>query len=332
MRSFLSALAFMLLPLCAAEATEDAKAMPRVGILAGGTPPGSSGVPRSNWSPSYAFIERLADLGWKEGQNLIIERRYAEGKLDRLPALAQDLVAKKVDVIVAFGAPTIRPAMEATHSIPIVMMGGSADPVADGLVASVTHPGGNVTGVTWAPTAEVFGKTLAILQELIPGISRVAILADGGAPPSVIRAREEISQKLQIKLERVEVRDPREIEPAVTAISKARFQAMYVTMGAGTYSYRKQIAALALAHKLPAIAGGRELPEAGGLLGYGPNPGAQVKRGAVYVDKILKGARAGDLPIENPTEFELVLNLKTAKALGISVPQSLLLQATLVIR
>jgi putative ABC transport system substrate-binding protein len=249
-------------------------------------------------------------------------------KLDRLPALAQDLIRLNVDVIVTFGPVTIRPAREATRTIPIVMIAGSGDPVRDGLVASLAHPGGNITGVTWSAGPEVIGKNLEILKQVVPRLSRVALLSDGGqSSPSGARAWEDATRQLGLRLERVVINDPTELESTMAAISRQRVDAVYVTMAGVTFTSRNHVAALAVAGRLPTFGLFRELAEAGGLLSYGPSIGAIYRRGAYYVDKILRGAKPADLPIEQPTKFELVINLKTAKALGLTIPQSLLIRA-----
>ena len=306
--------------------------VPRVGILAGGALPGSPGAPRSHWSPYNALVDGLKELGWIDGKTVILEPRFAAGKLDRLPGMARELVGMKVDVIVTVGGPAIRPAFEATRTIPIVMINGSADPVGDGFAASVARPGGNVTGVMWSPSAELIGKILSILKEAIPGISRVALLNDGPTRPTSVRAWNDASDKLQITVQRFEMSDVADLEPIMRAIGRARAEAVFVSMSAATYSYRNQIAALALARGLPAISTVRELPEAGGLLSYGPNNAVVSRRGAAYVDMILKGAKPGELPFDQPSRFDLVINLKTAKALGITIPESILLRADGVIR
>ena len=311
---------------------QEAQTLPRVGILAGGAFPGSPDAPRSRWSPYYALVDGLKELGWIDGKNVVIVPKYAAGKLDRLPAMAQELVEMKVDVIVSMGGPALGPAAEATRSIPIVMVSGSADPVADGFVTSLAHPGGNITGLTWAPTPELLGKILEMVRELAPALSRFALLNDGPVRPSSWRAWSDATQRLGIQLQKFEVAERSDIEPAMVAIRRAQVQAVAVGMGAATYSYRNQVAALALSGRLLAVATARELTEAGGLLSYGPNNAVQFRRSAAYVDKILRGAKPGDLPIEQPTKFELVINLKTAKALGITIPESILLRADEVIR
>lgn len=326
-RSFLCTLSLLLIAVGSPSGAQDAKSIRRVGILAGGAPPGATGVPASNWSPSVYFVEQLKSQGWKEGDNVLIERRYANGKLAQLPVLAQDLVQKNVDVIVVFGSPTIRPAVNATRTIPIVMMGGSADPVADGFVASLSRPGGNVTGVSWTSSAEIVGKSLALFRETVPALARMAVLADGAALPAVARAWQDASEKLGFVTQRFEINDPAKLEETMAAIGRGHFDAVYVGMGAATYSFRDRIAAWALSQRLPTMSLLREWPDAGGFLSYGASNAALVRRGTSYVDRILKGTRPADLPIEQPQEFELVINLRTAKALQITVPQTLLLQA-----
>lgn len=294
----------------------------RVGILSAGMPPPASG----NVALSR-FMQGLSDLGWTEGQNFILERRYAAGKLDRLPALAQQLVRMKVDVIVTNGPVAIRPAFEATRTIPIVMIAGSADPVGDGFAASLARPGGNVTGLTWSAGPDLLGKNLELLKQVIPGLSRVALLNDGALHPTAAGAWQDAAQRLGLRLELFTIRDPAELQRTIVGISHGGADAMYVMLGGVNFSYRQRIADLALARRLPTFGVLNELPEVGGLMSYGPTLADIYGRGATYVDRILKGARPGDLPIEQPTKFELVINLKTAKALGLAVPQSLLLQA-----
>ncbi len=301
--------------------------MPRVGLLLAAAAPGTPGVPRARVSPYLSLIDELKNLGWTDGKNVTLVPRFAGGKLDLLPAMAQELVQINVDVIVTMSSPALGPAVEATRSIPIVMINGSADPVGDGFAVSLARPGGNITGVTWSPSADLVGKILAMVKELLPAFSRVALLTDGPVRPTSLRKWNEATQRLGIQLQRFEIYDRSEIEPAMAAISRARAHAVFIGMSGATYSYRNEIAALALSRRLPSVATARELPETEGLLSYGPNTAAQFRRGATYVDKILRGAKAGDLPIEQPTKFELVINLKTAKALGITIPPSLLMQA-----
>jgi ABC-type uncharacterized transport system substrate-binding protein len=324
-RTFVVALGAVLASPLAADAQQAGK-VPRIGILSASYPSPPS---ESTWR---GFYEGLRDLGWTVGRDLVVERRYAEGRLDRLRALAQDLIRLNVDVIVTFGPNTIKPAREATRTIPIVMIAGSGDPVRDGLVASLARPGGNVTGVASQAGAELIGKNLEILKEVFPRLSRVTILTDGPGSPIGDRAWEDATRRLGVSLERSVIQDPTELEPTMAAISRQRPEAVFVRMGGILYTSRNHLAALALARRLPTFATLRELPEAGGLLSYGPSIGAIYRRGAYYVDKILKGAKPADLPVELPTKFELVINLKTAKVLGLTVPQSVLMRADEVIQ
>jgi ABC-type uncharacterized transport system substrate-binding protein len=308
----------------AAEAQQAGK-VSRIGILSASYPSPPS---ESTWR---GFYEGLRDLGWTVGRDLVVERRYAEGRLDRLPALVQDFIGLNVDVIVTFGPNTIRPAWEATRTIPIVMIAGSADPVQAGFVTSLARPGGNVTGVASAAGAELGGKSLEILKEVFPRLSRVTILTDGLSSQIVDRAWEDASRQLGVRLERSMIQDPTELEATMAAISRQRPEAVYVRMGGILYTSRTHLAALALARRLPTFATLRELPEAGGLFSYGPSIGAIYRRGAYYVDKILRGAKPADLPVEQPTKYELVINMKTAKALGLTIPPSVLVRADEVI-
>jgi ABC-type uncharacterized transport system substrate-binding protein len=296
---------------------------PRIGVLAAGAPP-----PPNSPLP---FVQQLNDLGWVRGRTFELEAKYAHGKLDTLPALAEELVKSGVDVIVAFG-PTIRPAAAATRTIPIVMIAGSADPVRDGLVQSLAHPGTNVTGITWSAGAQLIGRNLQMLKEMLPNLTRAALLYDGIAGEAFMRAWEDASQQLGVKVEWHLVHEPAELEPVIAAIGKTRADVMYVGMGGLTFSSRERVAALALAHRMPTFSLFRQLPEAGGLVSYGPDLRALHRRGAIYVDKILKGMKPSELPIEQPTNFELVINLRTAKLLGLVVPQSILVNADEIIR
>jgi putative ABC transport system substrate-binding protein len=322
MRSLLIALLLSLAVLPASVGADQTR-MPRIGVLTAGSPP-----PPNSVSP---FVQQLNDLGWVRGQTVEIHAKHADGRLDRLPKLADELVKLEVDVIVAFGA-TIRPAAAATRTIPIVMVLGSADPVRDGLVQSLAHPGTNVTGITWSAGAQLLGRNLQTLKEMLPGLSRVALLWDGVAGEAFIRAWEDASQQLGVKAEWHLVREPTELEPAIATIGKTRPDVMYVGMGGITFSSRERVAALALTHRMPTFAIFRQLPEAGGLLSYGPSLAALHRRGAIYVDRILKGTKPSELPIEQPTTFELVVNLKTAKLLGLVVPQSILVNVDEAIR
>ena len=275
-----------------------------------------------------AFLRALRVLGWVEGQNLIIEYRWAEGKVERVPELAADLVRRKVDVIVAPAGSAALAAKNATSSIPIVMMFPN-DPVEMGLVASLARPGGNVTGTSFTSGPEIFGKQLQILKEILPHASRVAILwnpADQGSALQV-KAVEAAARSLRILLQRVEARGPEEFDSAFAAMARQRAEVLLVAHGPTFLVHRARLAELAVKGRLPTMYSFRENVEAGGLMAYAVNMADFVGHAAVYVDKILKGAKPADLPVEQPTKFELVINLKTAKALGLTIPQSLLLRA-----
>jgi putative ABC transport system substrate-binding protein len=280
-----------------------------------------------------AFLRALAALGWIEGQNLVIEYRWAEGKVERLPGLAADPVRRKVDVIVAPAGSAALAAKNATSSIPIVMIFPS-DPVEMGLVASLRGPGGNITGTTFTPGPEIFGKQLQILKEAIPRTSRVAILWNPADPSFALQMREveAAAQSLRIRLQHVEARAPEEFDRAFAAMAQERADALLVNGTSTFLAHRTRLAELAVKGRLPTMYSFRESVEAGGLMAYAVNMADFVGHAAVYVDKILKGAKPADLPVEQPTKFELIINLKTAKALGITVPQSLLQRADAVIQ
>jgi putative ABC transport system substrate-binding protein len=272
----------------------------------------------------------LRELGYVEGNNLLIQYRFSEGKADRLPQLAADLVRLKVSVIVAvFNTPTSA-ALQATRSIPIVGI-GLGDPVGIGLAASLARPGGNVTG-TASYLPELGGKPLELLKEVIPDVKRVAVLWNPSNPAHApfLRDVQPSARSLGIQLQPVQAVNPEDLEEALRSAARAA-QAVWVLGDAMFVGHRARIAALAAAARLPALSAGPPIVEAGGLMSHGPHLPTMFRRAATYVDKILKGARPGDLPIEQPTKFDIVINLKTAKALGLTIPQSLLLQATHVI-
>jgi putative tryptophan/tyrosine transport system substrate-binding protein len=280
-----------------------------------------------------AFLRTLRELGWIEGQNLIIEYRWAEGNVERLPALAAELVRYKVDVIVAPAGSAALAAKNATSSIPIVMIFAS-DPVEMGLVASLRRPGGNITGTTFTPGPEIFGKQLQILKEAVPHASRVAVLSNPADPSFALQVRqvEATARSLGIRLQHVEARGPEEFDGAFAAMARERADALLVTGTSTFLAHRTRLAELAVKARLPTMHSFRESVEAGGLMAYAVNMADFVGRSAVYVDKILKGTKPADLPIEQPTKFELIINLKAAKALGITVPQALVLRADEVIQ
>jgi len=300
--------------------------VPRVGYLN----PGSSSDP-ARQRRLEAFRQGLRELGYVEGQNIAIESRWAEGKYDRYPALAADLVRLKVDVIVAGGGAATQAAQQATRTIPIVMS-VVIDPVGSGLVPSLARPGGNLTGTSMMAT-DLVGKQLEVLKELVPKGSRVALLWNPANPKSAPQLREAgaVARALGVGLQPLEARNPQEIDSAFAAMTRERAGALVVLADAMFTNQVRQIADLAAKRRLPSIYGQREYAEAGGLMVYSSNPFDLERRAATFVDKILKGAKPADLPIEQPSKFELVINLKTAKALALTIPQSLLLRADQVI-
>ena len=275
-----------------------------------------------------AFEEGLRSLGYRPGENVVIEYRFADGQLERLPALAEDLVRLGVDIIVATGInPSAVAAMKATATIPIVMT--SIDPVGAGLVASLARPGGNVTGLAVDAGGEILGKRFELLKETLPNLSRLGILWNPDV--AFVRSRQtsmaEIARTLGLTTIPVEARGLDELEPAFATMVKERAQAFVMQGDSVLFNYRGQIAEMALRNRLPAAAIQRELAEAGFLLSYGADISDIYRRLAGFVDKIIKGAKPADLPVEQPTKFELVLNLKTAGTLGITIPPTLLARA-----
>jgi len=282
-----------------------------------------------------SFRRGMRELGYIEGRNLVIEQRWANGKYDDLPRLAQELVDLKVDVILTASTPAALAAQGATRTIPIVIARG-ADPVASGLVTSLARPGGNVTGLT-SMVDELSTKRLELLKEVVPGIVHVAVLWSAGNPTHATNAplrrrMDAIAPNLKLKLAAVEVINPSELDHALGKIAGRKPDALYVFEDPVFSSNSAKIIGFAAKHRLPAIYGGVEFVRDGGLISYAPSFDAMFKRAAGYVDRILSGANPADLPIERPTKFELVVNLKTAKALGITIPQSILLRADEVIR
>jgi putative tryptophan/tyrosine transport system substrate-binding protein len=278
----------------------------------------------------------LRDLGYIEGQNIAIEYRYAEGKVDRAPEHAAELVRLKVDIIVvASGDPWIRAAKDATKTIPIVMVGVGSDPVRAGFVESLARPGGNVTGLT-ALNRELGGKRLELLKEAVPKLSRVAVLYDPADPPSLHEVKELLpadADAVKLNIQPWEIRAVDDFEKVFAALNKQRPDGLYA-LGAGGIMRpnRKRIAEFALKSRLPSVSSSRESVEAGGLMSYGADLVDSYRRVAIYVDKILKGANPADLPIEQPTKFELIVNLKTAKQIGLTIPQQVLTRADRVIK
>jgi ABC-type uncharacterized transport system substrate-binding protein len=308
-----------------AEAQQPTK-IPRIGYLSGGFP--SSGAPRTD-----ALRLGLRELGYVEGKNILIEYRHGEGKLDRLSALAAELVRLKVDVIVTGGGGgATRAAKEATKTIPIVMA-GDVDPVAQGSVTSLAQPGGNVTGLsTLAP--EISGKRLELLKEIVPKLSRVAALGTSTGPSTarLLQEVEPVARAFSVKLQFLDIRSAKDIETAFRAATKGRAEGILVLTGPVINAQRKQIADLAVKSRLPAIYPFPEYVDAGGLMSYSASISDLYKRAATFVDKILKGAKPADLPIEQPTKFEFIINLKAAKQIGLTIPPNVLARADKVIK
>jgi len=298
----------------------------RLGILSPGGAPDPSVPTMVNLVP-----KALGELGYVEGKNLVVERRFADDKFDRLPGLARELVELRPDIIVAVSGQAIQAARDATSTIPIVMV-ISADPVARGLVASFSRPGGNVTGITTVAENSLAAKRLELLKEAVPKASRIAVLAAGSLATSVqLKEAQKAAEALRVKLVPVEVRDG-DYDRAFGTILAERADAIFVMTGPTFLRDRAQIVERAAKHRLPAIAAAPEWVEAGGLMSYGGSIAVTSRRVAVYVDKILNGAKPAGLPVEQATNFELIINLKTAKALGLTLPHSLLERADTVIR
>jgi putative tryptophan/tyrosine transport system substrate-binding protein len=299
--------------------------IPRVGYL-------SSASPSATLAPG-AFRQALRDLGFVEGKNIVIEQRYAELKLDRLPELAAELVRLKVDIIVAGGIRAIRAAKNATETIPIVMSGSGIDPVVAGLVESLARPGRNVTGITNL-TRELGGKRLELLKEAVPNIARVAVLYESANPGSLRELKEILpaaARALRLTVRSWEIPDADGFEKVFSALNKERPDGLYVTTSPLMTANVKRSAGFALKSRLPSV-GSNTYLDAGGLLSYDTNIPDSQRRVAIYVDKILKGSKPGDLPVEQPTKFETAMNLKTAKQIGMTIPHRVLARADRVIR
>ena len=323
----LSVIAFVLVisgVVALAQAQQPAK-VPRIGFLITSSP--SAIAPRMD-----AFRQGLRELGYVEGKNIVIERRHGDGKSDHLPALAAELVSLKVDVIVTSGPTATRPAKEATSTIPIVMTFDD-DPVGSGFVASLARPGGNITGLsTLSP--EISGKQLELLKEIVPRLGRVAVIGTSNrqGTAQTLKEMELTAGAFAVKLQYLDIQSPKDTESAFRAASKQRADAVLVLQSPVLYSQRAQIADLALKSRLPAISSRREFVEDGGLVSYGVSTFDLDRRAATYVDKILKGAKPADLPVEQPTKFELVINLKAAKQIGLTIPPNVLARADKVIK
>jgi putative tryptophan/tyrosine transport system substrate-binding protein len=319
------ALCTMLFALCFPASAQQPKKIPRIGFL-------SIGSPSSVTSRYEAFRQGLRELGYVEGQNILIEWRFAEGKREELPALASDLVHLKVDVIVTAGTTATTPAKRATSTIPIVMA-YSADPVGTGLVASLSRPGGNVTGLTEI-SPDLAGKRLELIREAVPRATRVAVLWDGSRPANidVLKEIDAAARAYGVRVQSLEVRSSKDFESAFRAATQQRARALIIPSGSLSNLHAPQVVSLALRSRLPSIWETKNYVDIGGLMSYGPSLDDLYRRAAVYVDKILKGTKPADLPVEQPTKFEFVINLKTAKQIGLTIPQSVLYRADKVIR
>jgi len=320
-RVFLGALAGGLLSAAVIAEAQPAAKTPRIGYLA----------PSLTANPALheAFRQGLRDLGYVEGRNVAIEYRDAEGKDERLPALKVDVIVTNAGTLAALAA------QRATRTIPIVFV-AAGDPVSSGLVASLARPGGNATGLSLL-FPELVGKWLELLKQAIPGVSRIAILSQPGAVPEraqerIVREADVAARALGVRLQFVWARGPADIDRAFSDVTKARAGALAVLSTPMLSSQRQRLADLAAKNRLPTVHSFRPYVEAGGLMAYGPSTSDMARRAATYVDKILKGAKPADLPVEQPTKFELVINLKTAKALGLTIPPSLLQRADEVIQ
>ena len=324
----LSVIAFVLVVTGAVVQAQQPKKVPRIGYL-------SAFDPAIESARSEAIRLALRELGYIEGHNIAIEYRYAEGKSGRYPELAAELVRLKVDIIVTGGTGPVRAAKNATKTIPIVMVGTPNDPVEVGLIESLARPGGNVTGLTLL-SRELGGKRLELLKEAVPKLARVAVLYDPAIQTSVRELKEVLpaaARALRVTIQPWEVRDGNGLEKVFAALNKERTDGLYVPpSGPLMNANEKRIAGFALKSRLPSIYNNRQAVDAGGLMYYGADLGDSYRRVAYYVDRILKGTKPADLPVEQPTKFELVINLKTAKQIGLTIPQSMLYRADKVIR
>jgi len=297
--------------------------VPRIGVLLLGAPPNAN---------LDAFIQGLRELGYIEGKNILIEYRWAEGKADRLPGLATELVQLKVDAIFTTGTPAIFALKQATKTVPVVFF-STSDPVGTGVVTSLAHPGGNITGIT-ALASDLWPKRLELLKEIVPKLSRVAMLWNKGNAGMALEAKatQEVAGPLAVALQDRGVKDPNELDVVFLAMTKDRPDGFLALMDPVLNSYQKRILDFLAQNRLPAMFENRNWVEAGGLISYGANYPEAHRRAATLIDKILKGAKPADLPVEQPTKFELVINLKTAKQIGLTIPPNVLARADKVVK
>ena len=320
------ALSALLLALSDSAVAQQPKKIPRIGVL-------RSGSPSSHASEREALRQGLRELGYLEGKNILIEYRYAEGKREQWPELAAELVRLKVDVIVVGGVGVTQATRQATSTIPIVV-GGAGDLVKAGLVGSLAKPGGNITGSTEI-SPDLSGKRLELLKEVLPKASRVAVLwypSVGLTDDDEVRETETAARQFGVKVQLVEVKVPDEFDAAYRAIAKQQLNAVIIIQGSFTLFHRRQLVELAVKNRLPSVCESARFADEGCLLSYGADVLYLYRRAAVFVDKILKGAKPADLPVEQPTKFELVINLKTAKQIGLTIPPNVLARADKVIR
>jgi putative ABC transport system substrate-binding protein len=315
----------MLFAFCASVEAQQPRKIFRIGFL-------GAASAAANSARVEAFRQGLRDLGYVEEKNIAIEYRYADGKLDRLPALAAELVGLKVDVIVSGGASATGPAKAATATIPIVMTGDN-DPVSSGFVVSLARPGGNITGLSTL-TTELIGKRLELLKEMVPKLSRVAVLRAPNSPGNTqaLKETELAARALKVQLQYLDVSDAKGIETAFREAGRGRADAVLVLGGSVFVLHRKELVAVAVKSRLPAIHDRREFVEDGGLVSYATSLTDLSRRAAGYVDKILKGAKPTDLPVQQPMKFDLIINLKAAEQIGLTIPQRVLLKADRVVK
>jgi putative tryptophan/tyrosine transport system substrate-binding protein len=323
--SFGFTLCTLLFALCVSAGAQQQPKLPRIGFLGGASV--SSYAARID-----AFRQGLNELGYTEGKNIVIEYRYADGKLDRLPALAKELVGLKLDVIVAAPTPSVLAAKKASTTIPIVFV-SVVDPVASGLVASLARPGENITGLTILGP-ELSGKRLELLKEAVPNVTRVAALWNSANPAQELIWKEiqAAARQLRLQLQSLEVRSANDFDIAFEAALRERAQALLPSPEPLINTQLKRIVKFAAKNRLPAMYGGPEIVDAGGLMSYAPRYTDQYRRAATYIDKILRGSKPADLPVEQPTKFEFVINLKAAKEIGLTIPPNVLVRADRVIK